>query len=97
MSDKGRLSVTVDPQLVAAARQAVTDGRAASVSAWVNEALRRQVDHERRLRALGEFIAEFESTHGVITGEDMDKAQRSMHERAVVVRGKPRRRSRGAA
>ncbi len=88
MSDKERLSATVDPELVAAARDAVARGRAASVSAWVNDALLRQVDHERRMVALDYFLAEFEATHGEITEEDIRDATRATRGRSVVVRGK---------
>ena len=43
-------------------------GRAESVSAWVNEALRMKADHDRRLQALDEFVAAYEAEHGEITG-----------------------------
>jgi hypothetical protein len=87
MSDKERLSATVDPELVTAARDAVAAGRAPSVSAWVNEALRRQVDHERRMIALDRFLDEFEAAHGQITEDDVREAVRSARTEAVVVRG----------
>ncbi|MGH9605657.1 MAG: hypothetical protein ACRD3N_08145 [Terracidiphilus sp.] len=40
MSTKQRLSASVDADLIAAAQQAVTGGRAESISAWVNDALK---------------------------------------------------------
>ncbi|MFI5729617.1 hypothetical protein ACIA49_05800 [Kribbella sp. NPDC051587] len=43
MGAKRELSVTVDRALVEAARAAVAAGRAASVSAWVNAAPRREL------------------------------------------------------
>ena len=52
-----RLSATVESELLEAGRQAVAEGRAESVSAWVNDALRLKADHDRRMRALDEFIA----------------------------------------
>ena len=58
--NKVRLSASVDADLVAAAEAAVARGRLQSVSAWVNEALRAKLEHERRLDALGAFIAEYE-------------------------------------
>jgi Arc/MetJ-type ribon-helix-helix transcriptional regulator len=89
MSTKERLSASVDAELVATAHQAVAEGRADSVSAWVNEALRLKADHDSRLRALDDFLAAYEAEHGVITEQEMREAARSARERAVVVRGRP--------
>jgi Arc/MetJ-type ribon-helix-helix transcriptional regulator len=83
------LSATVDADLVAVAQEAVAQGRAESVSAWVNEALRLKVAHDRRLRALEEFVAAFEAEHGEITETEMSQATRRARGRAVVVRGEP--------
>jgi Arc/MetJ-type ribon-helix-helix transcriptional regulator len=94
VTDKNKLSVTVDQDVVEAARVAVSSGRAGSVSAWVNEALHRQMDHERRLRGLDRFLAAYEAEHGAITEEEMADAVRSTRAGATVVRGK---RSHGAA
>jgi len=80
----------VDADLVAVAQEAVAQGRADSVSAWVNEALRLKVAHDRRLRALAEFVAAFEAEHGEITEAEMGEAARRARGRAVVVRGGPR-------
>jgi Arc/MetJ-type ribon-helix-helix transcriptional regulator len=79
----------VDADLVAVAQEAVAQGRAESVSAWVNEALRLKVAHDRRLRALDEFVAAFEAEHGEITEAEMSEAARRARGRAVVVRGEP--------
>jgi len=87
MSGKERLSASVDADLVAVAQEAVAQGRAESVSAWVNEALRLKVAHDRRLRALDEFVAAFEAEHGQITEAEMGEAARRARGRAVVVRG----------
>jgi Arc/MetJ-type ribon-helix-helix transcriptional regulator len=87
MTAKSRLSVTIDADLIGAGQAAVAAGEAESVSAWVNDALRLKVDHDRRLRGLGDFIAAYEAEHGEITDEEMDAAVRSMRERAIVVRG----------
>jgi Arc/MetJ-type ribon-helix-helix transcriptional regulator len=89
MSAKERLSASVDADLVAVAQEAVAQGRAESVSAWVNEALRLKVAHDRRLRALDEFVAAFEAEHGEITEAEMSEAARRARGRAVVVRGEP--------
>jgi Arc/MetJ-type ribon-helix-helix transcriptional regulator len=88
MSVKGRLSASVDAELMAAAQQAVTEGRAESVSAWVNDALRLKADHDRRLRALDDFFAAYEAEHGEITEDEMRDAARRARERALVVRGR---------
>jgi Arc/MetJ-type ribon-helix-helix transcriptional regulator len=104
MSMKERLSASVDAELVATAREAVAGGQAESVSAWVNDALRLKADHDRRLRALDDFLAAYEAEHGEITGEEMRDAVRAARGRAVVVRGTPtaehaaqERRGRGVA
>ncbi len=89
MSVKERLSASVDADLVAVAQEAVAQGQAESVSAWVNEALRLKVAHDRRLRALDEFVASFEAEHGEITEAEMREATRRARGRAVVVRGAP--------
>ena len=89
MSAKERLSASVDADLVAMAQEAVAQGRAESVSAWVNEALRLKVAHDRRLRAIDEFVAAFEAEHGEITEAEMNEAARRARGRAVVVRGEP--------
>jgi Arc/MetJ-type ribon-helix-helix transcriptional regulator len=104
MNSKQRLSASVDVELVAVAQEAVAAGQAESVSAWVNDALRLKADHDRRLRALDDFLAAYEAEHGEITQDEMREAARSARSRAVVVRGKPQpqrkaaaRRGRGAA
>lgn len=89
MSVKERLSASVDADLVAVAQEAVAQGRAESVSAWVNDALRLKVAHDQRLRALDEFVAAFEAEHGEITKAEMHEAARRARGRAVVVRGEP--------
>jgi Arc/MetJ-type ribon-helix-helix transcriptional regulator len=87
MSAKRRLSATVDADLVAASHAAVEAGDAESVSSWVNDALRLKLEHDRRLKALDEFIAGYEAEHGEISSEEMSAAARRARERAVVVRG----------
>lgn len=89
MSTKQRLSASVDARLLAAVQQAVTEGRAESISAWVNDALRLKADHDRRLQALDEFLATYEAEHGEITEAEMRDASRRARERAIVVRGRP--------
>ena len=84
---KERLSVSVDAVLAEQARRAVTEGRAMSISSWVSDALRRQADHDERLRALDDFIDGYEAEHGEITAEEMAAARRRAASNAVVTRG----------
>jgi hypothetical protein len=91
MNLKQRLSASVDADLIVAAEEAVATGRAASVSAWVNEALRLKLAHERRLHALAAFVEAHERAQGPITGEEMEQAARRSRGRAVAVRGQRRR------
>ena len=96
MSSKQRMSASVDAELVAVAQEAVAAGQAESVSAWVNDALRLKADHDRRLRALDEFLAGYEAEHGEISEEEMREAARRARSRAVVVRGAPESRHQGS-
>src|SRR4051794_528377 len=104
MTIRQRLSATVDPDLLEAGRRAVAEGKADNLSAWVNAALRRQADHDRRMAALDDFVAAYEAEHGEITEAEMEDATRRTRSRAVVVRStpgtkpaRPARRPRGAA
>jgi hypothetical protein len=89
MTNRERLSATVEAEVLAAGRAAVAEGRAESLSAWVNEALRRQAAHDRRMTALDAFLAGYEAEHGEITEEEIRAAQRQSRSRAVVVRRPP--------
>ena len=97
MTTKRRLSASVDAELVTVAQEAVTAGRAESISAWVNDALRLKADHDRRLQALDDFLAAYEAEHGEITDDEMRDAARRARDRAIVVRGNPDQRSPGPA
>lgn len=96
MTKRQRLSATVENDLLAAGRAAVAEGRAESLSAWVNDALRRQADHDRRVRALDEFLQAYETEHGEITEEEVRAATRRTRARAVVVRTPPAMQDRAA-
>lgn len=87
MSAKERLSASVDAQLLAAGHAAVAEGRAESLSAWVNDALHMKTAHDLRMGALDEFLAAYEAEHGEITQKEMDDAARRARGRALVVRG----------
>jgi hypothetical protein len=84
---KERLTVTVDPDLVEAGNQAVADGRADSLSAWVNAALIDRAVRDRRLLALSQAIDAHEALHGEITTDEMTAQARHDRESADVVRG----------
>ncbi len=79
--------MSVDSALAAQARRAVAEGRALSISSWVSDALRLQADHDARLRALDEFINEYEAEHGEISAEEVANAQRRAASKAVISRG----------
>jgi hypothetical protein len=102
MTGKYRLSASVDSAVMSVAQAAVAAGRAANVSAWVNEALHRQAEHDRRMQALDQFLHAYEAEHGVITEEEIGAASRRARARALVIRGdkgaeRPRKKRRGAA
>ncbi|MFW5920578.1 MAG: hypothetical protein ACOCUS_01970 [Polyangiales bacterium] len=86
MSTKHRLSASVDAELLEAAEEAVENGQAPSVSAWVNDALRLKLEHERRLEALASFVAAYEAEHGEIDEEEIRQARRCTRARARSVR-----------
>lgn len=86
MTVKLRLSASVDADLLEAAEAAAARGEVATLSSWVNDALRMKLEHDQRLRALGTFISSYEAEHGVITPEEVAAAQRRMQARAVRIR-----------
>ena len=86
---KHRLSASVDADLIDAGRKAVEAGEADSLSAWVNDALRRQADRDRRLAALDVFLNAYESEHGEITDAEIAAATRRARARALAIRDKP--------
>lgn len=93
MTNRQRLSATVEADLLKAGQRAVTEGRAKNLSAWVNDALARQAEHDRRLKALDEAIRAYEAEHGVITEEDIREAERYFRARTIRVRPRSRERA----
>jgi len=69
-----KIAVSLPDELVAAARQAVADGRAASVSAYVAAALAERRADEDLARLLDEMDAE----HGPPTAEHFAWARRAL-------------------
>jgi hypothetical protein len=87
---KERLTVTVDSELIEAATQAVTEGRVASLSGWVNLALAERATKERRLRALAEAVTAYEQGFGEMTAVEITAQERADRRNAISVR--PRKR-----
>jgi hypothetical protein len=87
---KERLTVTLDPYVIEAGNLAVREGRADSISAWVNTALAERATREQRLRAMADAIAAFEAKFGPISPEDLAAQEREDRARARVVRGSTR-------
>ena len=87
MSEKRRLSASVDADLIAAAERAAKRGDVPTVSAWVNDAMRLKLEQDGKLRALAEFIADHEAERGKITQEESDAVLREAKRRAIPVRG----------
>ena len=94
---KQRLTITVDPELIEAGNDAVAEGRADSLSAWVNTALTEKVAKERRLAALAGAIATYEERFGVISPRELADQARADRAGAVVVRGAKTKRPKGKA
>ncbi len=88
MPAKHRLTVTVDPELVAAGNRAVASGSAPSLSAWVNAALAEHARRDRKLEELRAAIADYEAEFGEITAEEIATQRRKDRENAAVVRGR---------
>jgi len=87
MTQKRRLSATVDAELLDAAEQATERGDAPTLSAWVNAAIRLKLEQDERLQALAAFVREYEAEHGTITKRDQEDALREAKRRAISVRG----------
>lgn len=98
---KERLTVTVDPEFIEAGNDAVGEGRAESLSAWVNAALAERVAKEHRLVALAQAVAAYEERFGVISAQELVDQTRADRESAVVLRGsragRTKRKARGRA
>lgn len=79
--------MTVDPDLVEAGNEAVAEGRAQTLSAWVNLALAERAAKERRLRALAAAVAAYEGQFGALTSQELIVQERADRDAARVVRG----------
>jgi hypothetical protein len=97
---KGRVTVTVDRDLLEFGNEAVAAGRASSLSTWVNTALAERAAKERRLRAMAEVVSAYEAEFGEISPAELLAQQRDDRRRSIAVREKstkPVRRRRMAA
>src|SRR5262245_26534712 len=95
MTKKERLTVTVDRDLLTAANQAVRAGRADSLSGWVNQALADRVAKERKLEAMAQALASYESRQGAISTQELRDQERTDRRTSILVRKKaPRKRKR---
>jgi ribonuclease HII len=88
MTRKQRLTVTVDPELVAAGNRAVAEGAAESLSAWVSAALAERVRRDRKLDELAAAISEYEAEFGEITTDETRAQRRADRGDSRVVRGR---------
>ena len=93
MRNKGRLTVTVDSELIEAANKAVVEGRVASLSGWVNLALAERAAKERRLRAVGEAVSTYEEAFGKMTTAEITAQECKDRQNAITVRPRRRRKS----
>lgn len=93
---KSRLTVTVDPELVEAANQAVAQGSADSLSGWVNAAMADRARRDERLERLRRSIQNYEAEFGEISADEIARQRRADRERSVVVRGARKRGKRDA-
>jgi len=84
---KERLTVTVDPEFIEAGNDAVAEGKAESLSAWVNAALAERVARERRLVALAQAVAAYEERFGVISAQELADQAKADRESATILRG----------
>jgi Arc/MetJ-type ribon-helix-helix transcriptional regulator len=71
-----KITVSLPDELVEQSRAAVRSGRAASVSAYVAEALR----EKGRRRTLADWVAEQEAEFGPITEAEMAWAQKALRD-----------------
>jgi len=67
-----KVTVSLDPVVAARARQDVAEGRARSVSAWLNDAGRARVENDDLAVVLAEL---FDSTGGPLTEYELAEAR----------------------
>jgi hypothetical protein len=70
-----KVTVSLDPAVADRARQDVAEGKAKSVSAWLNDAGRARVDSEDLAVVLAEF---FDDTGGPLTEQELTQARQRL-------------------
>jgi hypothetical protein len=70
-----KVTVSLDPAVVARARRDVAEGRAKSLSAWLNEASQARVEDEDLAEVLAEL---FDQTGGPVTEEELARARKRL-------------------
>lgn len=70
-----KMTVSLDPAVAERARQDVADGKAKSVSAWLNDAGRARADGEDLAVVLAEL---FDDTGGPLTEQELAQARRRL-------------------
>jgi Arc/MetJ-type ribon-helix-helix transcriptional regulator len=83
MGTKQRITVILDPELIAAGEQAVQRGQARSISAWIAGAVELQIAHQARLAAGAEYIQAFENDSGQLTEAQIEEANEWVRRTAV--------------
>jgi hypothetical protein len=70
-----KVTVSLDPAVAARARRDVADGKAKSLSAWLNEAGRARAEGEDLAEVLAEL---FDETGGPLTDQELDEARQRL-------------------
>jgi hypothetical protein len=70
-----KVTVSLDPVVADRAREDVAEGRAKSVSAWLNEAGRARMEGEDLAVVLAEL---FDDTGGPLTDEELSRARQRL-------------------
>lgn len=70
-----KVTVSLDPAIAERARRDVADGKARSVSAWLNDAARERIEDEDLASVLTEL---FEATGGPLTAQEMERARQRL-------------------
>lgn len=70
-----KVTVSLDPTVAERARQDVSEGRAKSLSAWLNEAGRARMEREDLAAVLADL---FEETGGPVTEEELARARQRL-------------------
>ena len=70
-----KVTVSLDPAVAARARRDVADGRATSVSAWLNDAARERMEQDDLAGVLAEL---FEATGGPVSAAELAHARRRL-------------------